>query len=46
MNPLDDPEYRRMLRDLVPWLADGSEVERREKLKAEILAKPLLQVPD
>lgn len=38
--PLEDPEYRKLLLELVAWLEDGTEAERLEKLKAEALAKP------
>lgn len=40
MNLFDDPEYRKLLLELVAWLEDGTEAERLEKLRLEILAKP------
>jgi hypothetical protein len=40
LDPLDNPEYRKLLRELYLWLADGTEIHRLEKLKAEIPAKP------
>lgn len=40
MNPLDDPRYRKLLHELIAWLEDGTEAERLEKLRLEILAKP------
>jgi hypothetical protein len=36
LDPLDNPEYRKLLRELYLWLADGTEIHRLEKLKAEI----------
>jgi hypothetical protein len=40
MKPLDDPAYRKLLLELVAWLEDGTEAERLEKLRLEVLAKP------